>query len=162
MAVCGEEAATGQRLARSLAEDCRPKRLTRPERSGSIRPMPEVLNLMQPNELAMTRPTPGIIYEQGAASVVPATTAARSEGARVAPVAPQLQEPIEESRKTPTGGSRRLVMPSNEIVARYLGVSLGGAVLGSLFAPAPTIGALLGALAGAGVVTFRLRHAAAH
>lgn len=106
------------------------------------------------------RPQPGIVETIKPSSIIPATSAARSAGAHGELPASHVQEPAVLPREAPVRGSRRLVMPSNERVARYLGASLGGALLGgTLFTPAPTIGALLGALAGAGVVTFRMRHA---
>lgn len=65
-----------------------------------------------------------------------------------------------ELRATQRQERRGFVVPSNEIIARFLGVTLGGALLGSTYAPLPMAGALFGALFGAGVVAFRIRHAA--
>jgi len=68
---------------------------------------------------------------------------------RIAPA----PEPV--SRK-----ERRFAMPSNEMIARFLGASLGGALIGGLLlGSVPVLGALLGASLGAGVVAFRTRHA---
>jgi hypothetical protein len=50
-------------------------------------------------------------------------------------------------------------MPSDEVITRFVGASLGGAVLGSSFASIPMVGGLLGALVGVGVVAFHARHA---
>lgn len=49
---------------------------------------------------------------------------------------------------------------SHEAVTRFLSASLGGALLGGLLLGSiPMIGALAGAVLGAGVVAFRMRHA---
>jgi hypothetical protein len=75
------------------------------------------------------------------------------------PVRPHLKiapspEPL------PKGQERRFAMPSNEMIARFLGASLGGALIGGLLlGSVPVLGALLGASLGAGVVAFRTRHA---
>ncbi|HSK76916.1 MAG TPA: hypothetical protein VLQ45_10700 [Thermoanaerobaculia bacterium] len=53
------------------------------------------------------------------------------------------------------------VAPSTEVIARFLSASLGGALLGGalLASSVPVVGALVGALLGAGVVVLRTRHA---
>ena len=51
-------------------------------------------------------------------------------------------------------------MPSNEAIAQFLGALLGGALLGGRLFPSSTmVGALIGAIAGAGVIVLRTRHA---
>jgi hypothetical protein len=52
-------------------------------------------------------------------------------------------------------------IPSTEVIARFLSASLGGALLGGalLASSVPVVGALVGALLGAGVVVLRTRHA---
>ena len=64
-----------------------------------------------------------------------------------------LVERIEVDRR------RRLAMPSNTTIARFLSASLGGALVGSIVSPLTLLGALLGAACGAGVVMLRTRHA---
>lgn len=74
----------------------------------------------------------------------------------------ELHEPSASGSQVVFRGKekRRLVMPSDEAIARFLGLSLGGALLGGkLFAGAPAMGALLGAIVGAGVLILHLRHA---
>ena len=57
-------------------------------------------------------------------------------------------------------GKLRLAMPANDVIARFLGAALGGALLGNrLIASAPMVGAVAGAILGAAVVTLRTRHA---
>lgn len=72
------------------------------------------------------------------------------------PARPHLRiAPAPEPRK-----ERRFAMPSNEMIARFLGASLGGALIGGLLlGSVPVLGAFLGASLGAGVVAFRTRHA---
>jgi hypothetical protein len=52
-------------------------------------------------------------------------------------------------------------VPSTEVIARFLSASLGGALFGGalLASSVPVVGALVGALLGAGVVVLRTRHA---
>jgi hypothetical protein len=61
--------------------------------------------------------------------------------------------------KIKMAGKREAAVPSDEVITRFVGASLGGAVLGSSYTPAPMVGALLGALMGFGVVAFHTRHA---
>jgi hypothetical protein len=52
------------------------------------------------------------------------------------------------------------MIPSYEVVTRFLSASVGGALIGGLLlGSVPMIGALAGAVFGAGVVAFRMRHA---
>jgi hypothetical protein len=95
--------------------------------------------------------------EKGTAPI-PTMTAAQLARNSLGQQAPLGREPV-EPRET-KGGNGKLVIPSDESVARFVGVSLGGALLGgSLFVSAPMIGALLGALAGVGVIAVRTWHA---
>jgi|ERR1700724_1424827 len=95
--------------------------------------------------------------EKGTASS-PNMTAAQLVRDSLGQQAPLGQEP--DPPREAKEGNGRLVTPSDETVARFVGVSLGGALLGgSFFASEPTLGALLGALAGVGVIAVRTRHA---
>jgi len=54
---------------------------------------------------------------------------------------------------------QKSTLPSNLAIARFLSASFGGALVGGIVSPFPLLGALLGAVCGAGVVMLRTRHA---
>ena len=73
----------------------------------------------------------------------------------------EFPRPVEEYADDEAEKERRATMfPSHEMLTRFLSASLGGALLGGLLLGSiPMIGALVGAVFGAGVVAFRTRHA---
>ena len=81
------------------------------------------------------------------------------------PAEPEAPRVVYGLREVPAASpekrkERKLVMPSTEMIARFLSASLGGAIVGSiLLGPLPMLGAWIGAALGAGVVALRTRHA---
>ena len=63
------------------------------------------------------------------------------------------REPVSSPRE------RRFAAPSSTTIARFLGASLGGALIGGILVPPLLLGAVLGAACGAGVVVLRTQHA---
>jgi predicted lipid-binding transport protein (Tim44 family) len=76
------------------------------------------------------------------------------------PVAEYAVDKAGETPESRGGKERRAMIPSYEVVTRFLSASLGGALIGGLLlGSVPMVGALTGAVFGAGVVAFRMRHA---
>jgi predicted lipid-binding transport protein (Tim44 family) len=68
-------------------------------------------------------------------------------------------EPPDDKGSSTGNKKQKFSTPSDEVITRFVGALIGGAVLGSSYASVPMIGALIGALVGAGVVAFHARHA---
>lgn len=88
------------------------------------------------------------------------STAGAPRQAAAAPLAPQdKQEPTKGGAPvTETKGVGLDALTSDETIGRFVGASLGGALLGSSYASVPMVGAALGAAVGIGVVLLRTWH----